>query len=366
VSSMLIGVATGLLWTPCAGPILGLLLTGAAVRTSGFQTWTLLLTFAVGAACPLAIALLAGGKAFELMKRSLPAEEWIRRGLGIAVLAGAAAISMGWDQSILSRMSLSSQTGIEQSLLDRFGGSSGTNSAGTSIVPGGVALDDKGLMPELAGASHWINSAPLTRESLKGNVVLVDFWTYSCINCLRALPYVRNWAKKYSSAGLVVIGIHSPEFAFERDESNVERAVRELNIQYPVANDSEHAIWDAFANRYWPAHYFIDIRGHIRYSHFGEGDYGESELLLQRLLAERNGKIPRAEGIPQAAGVEAPASVGDIQSHETYTGNDRQENMASPEEVIEGRPVKYTVPQNLALNKWALRGGGMWVKSRLR
>ncbi len=349
--SLVLGIATGLLWTPCAGPILGLLLTGAAAEGSGLHSWPLLLVFAVGAACPLALALLVGGKVFQAMKRSLGAEEWIRRALGVAVLLGAAAIAFGWDRGVLTRLSLGSgPMRLEQAIMAKLGASSAeTGSAGE-------ALADDGPMPELSGAVAWINSPPLTRESLLGKVVVIDFWTYSCINCLRSLPYVQSWAQKYGDSGLVVIGVHSPEFAFERTESNVEQAVHDFNIHYPVANDANRVIWQAFGNHYWPAHYFIDIRGHIRAHHYGEGDYDGSEKIIQRLLAERNGKLFDAGTTAVGTGIEAPAALADVKSPETYVGYDRQDNLMSPEDVAQDKPANYTRPDSFDLNDWALVG----------
>jgi thiol-disulfide isomerase/thioredoxin len=348
-SSLVLGIATGLLWTPCAGPILGLLLTGAAIHGTGLQTWPLLMVFALGAACPLALALLAGGKIFQAMKQSLGAEEWIRRALGVLVLLGAGAIAFGWDQGLLTRLSLGSgPMRLEQWVLAK----TGMSKAETA----GPELADEGQMPELSGAIAWINSPPLTREALLGKVVVIDFWTYSCINCLRALPYVQSWAQKYADSGLVVIGVHSPEFAFEREESNVEQAVRDLSIHYPVANDANRVIWQAFGNHYWPAHYFVDIRGHIRAHHNGEGDYDGSEKIIQRLLAERNGKMFQVEGGTAGQGIEAPAALADVKSPETYIGYDRQDNLMSPEDVAQDAPAEYTRPADFDLNDWALAG----------
>jgi thiol-disulfide isomerase/thioredoxin len=144
----------------------------------------------------------------------------------------------------------------------------------------------EGQLPALSGAVEWINSPPLTVEQLRGKVVLIDFWTYSCVNCVRTLPHVKEWANKYRDQGLVVIGVHAPEFAFERDIGNVKRASRDLGVDYPVAIDNNYAIWRAFGNQYWPAEYFVDAQGHIRYHHFGEGAYGKSERVIQQLLAE--------------------------------------------------------------------------------
>jgi cytochrome c biogenesis protein CcdA/thiol-disulfide isomerase/thioredoxin len=340
-SSLVLGVATGLLWAPCAGPILGLLLTGAALNGASLGTSLLLLTYAAGAVTSLAVALLIGGKVFTAMKRSLGAGEWIRRGLGLAVLAGVAAIASGIDTGLLTRVSLASTNGIEQALVDGLHATtyaSATEPAQivTKVAPvmkagpgmmmmaatqqSSARLPVEGQLPSLAGAADWLNSPPLTAEGLRGHVVLVDFWTYSCINCLRALPYVEAWAKKYRDQGLIVIGVHAPEFAFERNIDNVHAAVKRLGIDYPVAIDNNYAIWRGFNNEYWPAHYFIDADSHIRHHHFGEGNYAESEHVIQDLLREA-GHQNMASGTVSVsgAGVEAAAGMTDVGSPETYT-----------------------------------------------
>jgi cytochrome c biogenesis protein CcdA/thiol-disulfide isomerase/thioredoxin len=247
--SFLLGIATGLLWAPCAGPVLGLILTGAALHGANVGTTFLLLAYAAGAATSLALALAGGGWIFAAMKRSLGAGEWVRRGLGIAVLAAVVAIALGADTGFLTRVSLSSTASLEQSLVDRLRPSSG----GPSMTGSGDAdsnLAVEGGFPSLAGATEWLNSPPLTPEGLKGKVVVIDFWTYSCINCLRSIPYVRAWAEKYKDHGLVVIGVHTPEFAFERNVANIRTAIADLKIGYPVAVDNEYKIWRAFDNEY--------------------------------------------------------------------------------------------------------------------
>ena len=190
--------------------------------------------------------------------------------------------------------------------------------------------------------------------------MLIDFWTYSCINCLRAIPYVRAWAEKYKDQGLVVIGVHSPEFAFEKNVDNVRRAVRDLKIEYPVAIDNAYAIWRAFGNQYWPAHYFIDTEGRIRHHHFGEGDYEESEAAIRALLAEA-GKGEMAGGYVNvnAGGVEAAADFVAVQSPETYVGYERTENFASPGGTVRDMRHEYATPSSLQKNQWAL--GGDWT-----
>ena len=355
--SLLLGVSTGLLWAPCAGPILGLILTGAAIEGASAHTAFLLVAFAAGAGCSLGVALLAGNKVFALMKRSLGAEEWIRRGLGVAVLVGVVAIASGWDTGILQRVSLASTAGLEQRLVDRFRPVALTHASEPAGAAVQVQLSNEGQLPSLDGAVAWLNSAPLTRESLKGKVVVVDFWTYSCINCLRAIPYVEAWSEKYKDDGLVVIGVHTPEFAFEKDQGNVSKAVKDLKITYPVAIDSNYAIWKAFKNEYWPAHYFIDAQGVIRYHHFGEGEYDKSEQVIQQLLKEKNANL-KTSGFVQvnASGAQAAADMDDIRSQETYIGYGRQENYVSPEKIKQDAPGVYTAPGRLDVNNWGLAG----------
>ena len=297
--SLLLGVATGLLWAPCAGPILGLILTGAALEGASSHSAFLLLAYAAGAATSLAVVLLAGGRVFAALKRSLGAEVWVRSALGVAVLAGVAAIALGLDRGLLTQISLASTSGVEQSLIDRFHPNTqpqnnptknpGSMMMMSATAPGAAAGPQ--TMPDLSGAVAWINSPPLNRDQLKGHVVLVDFSTYSCINCLRSIPYVRAWAEKYKDSGLIVIGVHTPEFAFEKDADNVKRAVSELKIAYPVALDNDYKIWKAFNNSYWPADYLIDAEGRVRHHHYGEGKYDESEQQIQELLKEHNPQL---------------------------------------------------------------------------
>ncbi|MFM0207790.1 cytochrome c biogenesis protein DipZ [Paraburkholderia sediminicola] len=407
-SSFLLGIATGLLWAPCAGPILGLVLTGAALRGASVGTTLLLVAYAAGAATSLAVALLIGGRVFTAMKRSLGAGEWIRRGIGAAMLCGVVAIALGLDTGVLARVSTIATGGLEQKLVDKLSpgatpanpvpagsaGNEATNEAANApthaaandaamtanpaadasaavdsgammraaqATPGGAApLPVEGVLPTLNGAVQWLNSPPLTVQDLRGKVVLVDFWTYSCINCLRSLPYVKAWAQKYKDQGLVVIGVHAPEFAFERKIDNVRKAVHDLGVDYPVAIDNNYAIWRALNNQYWPAHYFVDAKGQIRYHHFGEGDYAESEKVIQQLLAEAGhasaSKVALGIAGTSAQGVQAAADNADMQSGETYIGYERAENFASPGGEAEDKVHTYSAPSQPAVNDWGLAG----------
>jgi len=406
VQSLLLGFATGFLWAPCAGPILGLILTGAALSGPNPRTTALLFAYALGAAASLAVVMLAGGQVVRVFKRSLGAGEWVRRGLGVAVLVAVAAIGLGWDTGILTQLSLNGTNSIEQALLAMIHpagmpsappsaagammmsahnegsaasgsmmmsaqneGSGATGSmmmsahggAMMAMAPKGAGgtLPAEGQMPPLLGAVAWLNSPPLSNADLHGKVVLIDFWTYSCINCLRELPYVKAWAAKYGPAGLVTIGVHTPEFAFERVVGNVQKATKDLGVTYPVAVDSNYKIWGAFHNQYWPALYFIDASGTIRHHHFGEGEYDESERIIKQLLREAGAKNV-AMGLTDvsAQGVEAAASNLYQISPETYVGYARAEHFASPQSVSKDHAAAYTVPARLSADQWAL--GGNW------
>ncbi|MBT2333030.1 cytochrome c biogenesis protein DipZ [Variovorax paradoxus] len=381
---LMLGVGTGLLWAPCAGPILGLILTGAALNGASVDTSLLLLAYAAGACTSLAAALLFGGRVFSVMKRSLHTGEWVRRAAGAAVLVGVGAIALGLDTGLLARLSVGTTSALEQALVEKVrtpkplpaepGAPHADRDAGwvrtaatvpapePASMPATVAapvrtLGVEGNFPSLAGATEWINSPPLTPESLRGKVVLVDFWTYSCINCLRTLPYVRAWAEKYKDAGLVVIGVHSPEFAFEKRSANVRKATKDLDIGFPVATDNDFAIWRGFGNQAWPAFYFIDAQGRIRHHQFGENRYEKAEQIIQQLLAEAGQKnLPIDLVTPKGQGTQAAPGPELAMSGETYVGAERATGFASPGGLVAGRAHVYQGPASLRTNQWALAG----------
>jgi thiol-disulfide isomerase/thioredoxin len=288
------------------------------------------------------------------MKRFLATHKWRRHAIGAAVLCGVAAVAFGVDPSVLA------QTPVMTTV---------NTSARTARLP------VEGVLPTLDGADQWLNSAPLTTQSLKGKVVLVDFWTYSCINCLRTLPFLKAWAQKYKDQGFVVIGVHAPEFAFERNIDNVKKATRDLKIDYPVAIDNHYAIWRSLNNQYWPALYFVDAQGQIRHHQFGEGGYAESEKVIQQLMAEAGhagtggtgsaAGTTGAAGTPGAAagidpahaqGVEMAPDDQDLNSPETYVGYEHADNFASPGGQTRDRTRTYTAPSHLSVNEWGLAG----------
>lgn len=356
VTALLLGASVGLLWAPCAGPILGLVLAGATLSDSDRRTFGLLFVFALGAATSLSIAILASGRVLRILKRGLVAEVWIKRVLGVLVLGAVTAMATGFDTKILSKIAYLNTHEIEQKLVDRATGQVTEN-----------PLSDEGQAPSLGRSSGWLNSPPLTMESLRGKVVLIDFWTYSCINCLRTLPYLKAWGEKYRDQGLVVIGVHTPEFAFERDFENVKNAVQQLGISYPVVVDNEQSIWSSYKNTYWPAHYFIDVQGHIRYHHFGEGKYEESEQVIRDLLQERPKEKLREAALPMPIRVESASSqatqsrgAGPI-SPETYLGYQRQKGFSAIPDIKKNRIEQYRSPVSLGLNHWSI--SGVWMFS---
>ena len=228
---------------------------------------------------------------------------------------------------------------------------------GPHMTPAPLPLPIDGELPSFDGATTWLNSPPLTPAGLRGRVVLVQFWTYTCINWLRTVPYIRAWAEKYKDQGLVVIGVSTPEFEFEHTLDNVHRSVKQIGITWPVAVDNDYTIWRAFDNNYWPALYFVDAKGNIRHQRFGEGDYEKSERVIQKLLAEA-GHAPSDNALVSVngTGTEAPADWDSLQSPENYVGYGRTENFASPGGAAFDKPQRYIVPRRLGLNQWALSG----------
>jgi cytochrome c biogenesis protein CcdA/thiol-disulfide isomerase/thioredoxin len=371
----LLGVATGLIWTPCAGPILALVLSAAALQGPTVDTWLMLLAYAAGAGTALGVALLSVQHITRLWAWPLRYAEGARKLAGAAVLLVVAGVALELDTVFLSKWSLDRTTALENAVTRLVQPVTQQDRADVPVpqedlvqltslnndfsqlfapkVPSG--------MPSLAGATDWINSQPLSSEQLQSKVVLVEFWTYSCINCLRTLPYVRAWHDKYKAAGLQVLGVHTPEFAFERRTAHVQRATRNLGIDYPVAVDSDYAIWRAFGNRYWPALYVVDARGRIRHQQFGEGGYAETERVIQLLLQE-SGRTDAPGGLvrPTGSGVQAAPGPGFPASQETYVGYTRAERFVSEDGGLRtGKPYLYLSSRTLRSQQWTL--AGLWT-----
>ena len=347
-----LGASLGLVFVPCAGPVLAAVTVIAAKREVGLDGVLLTLSYAAGAALPmLAIALLGQRASRSLRGHALT----VRRGAGVLVGIAALAIAFGADQELQTAV-----PGYTESLQERFERSDParreleelTGGADPQAVAGASeSLPDYGVAPEFHGIERWLNSEALTLERLRGRVVLIDFWTYSCINCLRTLPYVTDWDARYRDSGLTIVGVHSPEFAFEREEANVRENAEKLGIAYPIALDNGFGTWSAWNNQYWPARYLIDREGHVRYYHFGEGEYAETEQAIRQLLAARGGALPDASKLRDD-------NPRDLVTPESYLGYERLARYAGTP-VQQDREASYRFPAGLADNQ--LSYGGRWT-----
>ena len=309
---VVLGGAIGLLWAPCVGPIMAGVIAAAAVHGPSLETLAIATAYVAGAAVPIAIIAGWGGRASEAM-RSLSSRIRLRRGFGVAMLVTALLVGTGLDRGLQTAVAdvlpagwagaliaIEQEPAIQEELDMLRTGPSGNPIGGPVVggtddanlpapiadsLPSNVALENFGPAPEFTGITAWINSDPLTMASLRGKVVLVEFWTFGCINCIHVAPYVKAWEARYADVGLVVVGVHTPELPFEREIANVRDAVVKAEIRYPVAFDPTFDTWHAFRNRYWPAFFFIDKSGQIRHVHYGEGDYDGSEQVIRQLLA---------------------------------------------------------------------------------
>jgi cytochrome c biogenesis protein CcdA/thiol-disulfide isomerase/thioredoxin len=342
------GMALGLLWAPCAGPVLALVFTAAAIHGPSVETTVLLAVYAVGACTPMAFLLLGGGKLASSFSGALPWFSWVRKTAGVVALTVVVAVAGGWDKTLLARWPGFDAASIEHSLLRGLGLLEAKARTQTAPTPSVADL--------FQGATGWLNGPAPDAQGLQGKVVLVHFWTYSCINCLRALPYLQAWAQTYGPAGLAVVGIHAPEFAFEKRTANVAQALKDLGVQHPVGMDNNFAVWRSFNNNAWPALYLFDAAGKLRWQHPGEGRYAETESLIRDLLRDSGHALPQAEAAPGIEGVKAPASPGFWISPETYVGHARASGFASGA-LQKDRFMNYVQPSRLRRDSWALEGG---------
>lgn len=334
-SGIYIGMLIGLVWTPCAGPILAAVLVQIIRQQSDFLAILQVFAFALGVGIPMLLIALTGKQILNRARFFTTHAEAVRKFFGIIIPLSVAFIASEIDvQNLFRKPSESS-----------FASSRGLEDALPMPYPA----------PEFAGIDTWLNSNPLTMTALRGKVVLVDFWTYSCINCLRTLPWLTNWYQKYRDKGLVIIGVHSPEFEFEKNKPNVEAAIKAHRITYPVAMDNNLDTWTQFKNSYWPAHYLINQKGQVVYTHFGEGDYAITENNIRALLGLNPHMNMPAET--------APISLN--QTPETYLGYDRSERFASTVAQEKDNVTEYEFPENLALNDWALQGPWLVENQRI-
>jgi len=355
VGGLLTGVGLGLVWTPCAGPILGAITSLAVTAPGSWSTLVLVFTYSLGAGLPL-LAIAQGGRVTMARLRMRSASKWATRVFGVIVIATAGLMAVGADTALSADLtstlpnwtdtlqSLERSNPVQAALNQVEGHGRPTGQPASN----GSALSDLGPAPEFTGIDHWLNSKPLTLADLRGKVVLVDFWTYSCVNCVRTLPYLRAWYDAYKDKGLVIVGVHSPEFEFEKVSANVSRAMGDLGVTWPVVQDNDYAQWNAYGNQYWPAHYFIDAKGRVRYFHFGEGAYDVSERVIQALLKE--------------AGAETSGIVSKVETKledrtpETYLGYERGKLLQSAVPPEAGKVVDYKPGKDLGNGEWSLDG----------
>ena len=341
-----LGTMLGVIWTPCAGPVLGSILTIVATRHNIGQSITLLIAYAIGAGIPMLIIAYGGQIVTAKVRGFAKYSRILQQVFGVLILLLAVAIYFQLDTVVSAKLA-----DYFPSIATNFGAQEfGQNPSSTTTVTTGAYPTDLGNLgkaPEFTGINDWLNGSPQTIAGLKGHVVLVDFWTYSCINCIRTLPYVTKWYDTYKGQGLVVIGVHTPEFPFEKVSANVESAITRNNIHYPVAQDNEYATWDAYHNNSWPAEYLIDQNGNIVSEHFGEGNYDIEENNIRKLL-----------GLTTAGTtVSTTPDFSAIQSPEMYFGTNRLVNLV-PSQTPETTSTNYTLPSTVALNNFGL--GGSW------
>ncbi len=334
LSGLGIGALIGLVWTPCAGPFLAAILVQVIRQENDLSAVAQVVAFALGAGVPMLVIALTGRKIMGRLGFFTRHAETVRKGFGIIILLVVVLIGLGFDKKLAT-----------------LGGQPAMNTMEVVDANGlRNALPQPYPAPEFAGIDGWLNSEPLTIAALKGKVVLVDFWTYSCINCVRTLPYITAWDEKYKDQGLVIIGVHAPEFEFEKKRENVAAAIKQHGIHYPVALDNQLDTWTNFKNQYWPAHYLINQNGQVVYTHFGEGDYAVTENNIRHLLGLKDSAVSNTSEPVKETG------PWEKQTPETYLGAARAAHFASPQPLQADKTDTYTIPTDLPFHHWALQG----------
>ena len=359
VAGIIVGLSLGLLWTPCVGPILASVISLAITGTVTLSAFFITFAYALGTAIPMFLIIVGGRSLLNKVPWLFANTGKIQKGFGVLMILTAIGIYTNVDRRLQTLiiekfpqygvgLTKFEDNAIVQKQLERL---AGTKTDDKNIgKPMFDLLNPKGVRAaDIIAGGIWFNSKPLSLNSLKGKVVLIDFWTYSCINCQRTLPYLRDWWSKYQDKGLVIIGVHAPEFEFEKDPENVRKAIADFKLTYPIVQDNDFSTWRAYNNHYWPAKYFIDKEGYIRYTHFGEGEYDKSEEVIQELLNEAG-----AEGISQK--VENPEYQVYGRTPETYLGYSRVEYLASPESIRYDGVSTYTRPLIVPNDRYSLDG----------
>lgn len=357
VGGLLIGFSLGLLWTPCVGPILASVISLSITGEVSTQSALITFAYALGTALPMLMIMLAGSTALQKVPWLVKNTGKIQKAFGVLMVLTAIGIFFNVDrkfQTFILRTFPNYGVG-----LTKFEDNDQVRKALQQInkkpvdeklmgEPMSDVISKGPVAPELTLGGAWLNSEPLTLEKLKGKVVLIDFWTYSCINCQRTLPYLRTWWEKYKDKGLVIIGVHSPEFEFEKNIKNVEAATKDFSLTYPIMQDNDFATWRAYDNHYWPAKYLIDKDGYIRYTHFGEGQYDETERVIQNLLEETGAQL--------SADISNPDYKIETKTPELYLGYARLQNLVSPEKVAQDKVAIYSAPKILPVNRFSFEG----------
>ncbi|MBP7876131.1 cytochrome c biogenesis protein DipZ [Candidatus Woesebacteria bacterium] len=347
---VVVGLSLGLLWTPCVGPILASVISLSLIGTVTAETLFIVFAYSLGAAIPMFLIMMAGSKALQKVPWLVRNSAGIQKAFGVLMILTAVSIMFNLDrrfQSFVLKSFPNYGLGLTQ-----FEDADLIKDQITKVNQKpmlSLAGQKSSLAAELVVGGEWFNSDPLLLADLKGKVVLVDFWTYSCINCQRTLPYIRNWWSKYQDKGLVVIGVHSPEFEFEKVASNVQKAIADFGLTYPIMQDNNFATWRAYNNRYWPAKYLVDKDGIVRYTHFGEGKYDETESMIQTLLKETGSSVNE-----EISNIEYQRNR--VNTPETYLGYARMEALSAFQKITRDGPELYTLPQSLAKDTFAIAG----------
>ncbi len=355
---LVVGLSLGLIWTPCVGPIMASVISLAITQAVDGGSVLIILSYSLGTSIPM-LAIMAGGRGLinkfpALLKNSAK----IQRGFGIIMILAGLSIGFGLDRQFQTAvldlfpnygegLTFFENSDLVQNAIESRNDSD--ESGSFDKEPKNGNLGDYGMAPEILTDGMWLNSDPLSMEDLKGKVVIIDFWTYSCINCVRTIPYLKSWFETYEDDGLVIIGVHSPEFAFERDPENLRKAMAELGVEWPVVQDNQFTQWRAYNNRYWPAKYFIDAQGRIRYFHFGEGDYDDSEKVIRKLLKEAGMSAGEMAETTDEAKRES-------RTPETYLGYGRTEGFLSNREILRNEYAQYQLSEGLENGEWSLEG----------
>lgn len=363
---LIVGFSLGLIWTPCVGPIMASVISLAITQSVDGGAVLIILAYSLGTSIPI-FALMKGGRSLIIRFPALSENSLrIRRGFGILMIITGLSIGFGFDRQFQTAILnifpgygegltfLENSDAVRKAIEDRTAAAgnmimNGSETPAFDKEPENARLGDYGPAPEIVTSGIWFNSEPLTMEELKGKVVIIDFWTYSCINCVRTIPYLQSWYEAYKDDGLVIIGVHSPEFAFERETDNVRKAMDDLGVTWPVVLDNNFSQWQAYKNRYWPAKYFIDAEGTIRYFHFGEGEYETSEKVIRKLLNEAG--IKADEKAAQLAETRLESRTA-----ETYLGYKRTKGFISAQPIVQNEYREYSVDSSPENGEWNLTG----------